>query len=177
MTPAWNERAFSPLGQLQVPAVDFKPYWQFPQGLPLSNIDRQRRATRVAKALQARLAQQGAGPGGFQPLSNTFVTHLSRLCLMLADHHYSRLTDVKSAERVRVEPCNTLLANTKYGNEPNQSLDEHLVGVAQHGAEIARFLPRSSTIVAPGAPNRAQRPDPLDRHQHRSRTMPGGDVR
>ncbi|MCK7574623.1 MAG: hypothetical protein MZV65_01040 [Chromatiales bacterium] len=25
---------------------------------------------------------------------------------------------------------------------PNQSLDEHLLGVAQHGAEIARFLPR-----------------------------------
>ena len=142
LTPAWNERAFSPLGQPQVQAVDFKPYWEFPQGLPVSNIDWQRRATRVAKALQARLTQQGSGPGGFQPLSNPFVMHLSRLCLMLADHHYSRLTDAKSAERVRVEPCNTLLANTKNGNEPNQSLDEHLVGVAQHGAEIARFLPR-----------------------------------
>ena len=42
---------------------------------------------------------------------------------------------------MRVGPCNTLLANTKNGNQPNQSLDEHLVGVAQHGAEIARFLP------------------------------------
>jgi len=138
LTPAWNERAFS-----GPKAADFKPYWHFPQGLPVSNRSWQQRAARVAKALQTRLAQQAGGTHGSHPLDNPFVMHLSRLCLMLADHHYSGLTDDKSAERVTVEASNKLLlANTKAGGQPNQALDEHLVGVAQHGAEIARFLPR-----------------------------------
>ena len=137
LTPAWNERAFSP-----AQATEFKPYWDFPQGLPVTNRDWQQRATRVAKALLTRLAQQGGGAGMVNPLANPFVMHLSRLCLMLADHHYSGLTDAKSAERVKVAAGNPLLlANTKNGNQPNQPLDEHLLGVAQHSAEIARFLP------------------------------------
>ncbi len=137
LTPAWNERAFNP-----AQAVEFKPYWQFPQGLPVTNRDWQQRAARVAKALTARLAQQGGGAGNVNPLANPFVMHLSRLCLMLADHHYSGLNDADSPGRVKLTASNALLlANTKNGNQPNQPLDEHLVGVAQHGAEIARFLP------------------------------------
>lgn len=138
LTPAWNERAFN-----GPRAAEFKPYWQFPHGLPVSNRSWQQRAARVAKALQARLAQQPVGAEGLRPLANPFVMHLSRLCLMLADHHYSGLIDAKSAERVKLDASNSaLLANTKAGGQPNQPLDEHLVGVAQHGAEIARFLPR-----------------------------------
>jgi CRISPR-associated endonuclease/helicase Cas3 len=133
LTPAWNERAYS-----DAQAAEFKPYWQFQHGLPVSNPAWQQRAARVAKAL----LQHSTGTGAVSALANPFVMHLSRLCLMLADHHYSGLTDPKSAERVKVDASNALLANTKNGNQPNQSLDEHLLGVAQHAAEIARFLPR-----------------------------------
>ena len=138
LTPAWNERAFSP-----APVSAFRPYWHFPQGLPVTNRDWQQRATRVAKALLARLAPPDGGATAFSPLANPFVMHLSRLCLMLADHHYSSLTDAKHHDRVTLADSNPrLLANTKAGHQPNQALDEHLVGVAQHGAEIARFLPQ-----------------------------------
>ena len=137
LTPAWNERAYD-----KAQPDDFKPYWHFPQGLPVSNRQWQQRAARVAKALLARHAQHTNDPGGFNPLANPFAMHLSRLCLMLADHFYSGLTESDSGERLRVEACNTLIANTKPGGQPNQSLDEHLIGVAQHGAEVARFLPR-----------------------------------
>ena len=69
--------------------------------------------------------------------------HLSRLSLMLADHHYSRLEGADNPERVKVAVGTALLANTcRKDGSPNQPLDEHLVGVAQHGAEVARFLPK-----------------------------------
>ena len=137
LTPAWSERAYS-----EAQSGDFEAFWHFPQGLPVANRKWQQRAARVAKGLLARQAQHANDTGGFNPLANPFVMHLSRLCLMLADHYYSGLTEADSGERLRVEPCNTLFANTKAGGQPNQPLDEHLIGVAQHGAEVARFLPR-----------------------------------
>ncbi len=133
LTAAWNERAF-----LTAQPEALQPFWAFPQGLPVANTAWQQRAARVAKGLLAHAGRHDMR----QTLSNPFVMHLSRLCLMLADHHYSRLTDPKSPERLQIKASNTLLANTKHGNQPNQSLDEHLLGVAQHGAEVARFLPR-----------------------------------
>lgn len=123
-----------------------RPFWTFPHGLPVSTPEWQRRAARVAKKLQRH-----AGSGlGQSIMSNPFALHLSRLCLMLADHHYSSLelgADGKpDAQRVTVAAPSALVANTRFNSkdgarEANQSLDEHLLGVAQHGAEIARFLP------------------------------------
>jgi CRISPR-associated endonuclease/helicase Cas3 len=136
ITCSWNEDEIK-----NATAETLKPYWTFPHGLPVTNPEWQHRAARVAKKLQRH-----AGVPSAAVMSNPFVLHLSRLSLMLADHHYSRLevgADGKpDAERVKVAQPSKLLANTRAGNQPNQSLDEHLVGVAQHGAEVARFLPR-----------------------------------
>lgn len=133
--PAWNERAFS--------AEDKKtlePYWLFLSDLPVTNQAWRQRASRIASRLLVVTAKE-TDSVMLKPLSNPFVMHLSRLSLMLADHHYSRLEE-GSAERLNVKSTNQLAANTNKGGEVNQYLDEHLLGVAQHGAEIARFLPK-----------------------------------
>ena len=116
------------------------PYWQFPRGLPVTAQHWRQQATRIAQ----RLAKLCARPDRVQPfswLANPYVMHVSRLCLMLADHHYSSLTD--NALRVKVPSGYPLYANTKgRDGDFNQTLDEHLIGVAQHSREVSHALPR-----------------------------------
>lgn len=69
-------------------------------------------------------------------LENRYVAHLSRLCLMLADHHYSSL----SSDTLRGDKQFPLYANTRDG-EVNQRLDEHLLGVGSGAGSVARHLP------------------------------------
>lgn len=134
--PAWNEEAFR-----GARPEDLRPYWEFDGKLPITTDAWRQRASRIA----ARLLQACRRGPSLDPLADPFVMHLSRLALMLADHHYSRL-EGDHPERVKVVPGNRLLANTcRNDGKPNQPLDEHLVGVARHGAEIARFLPRFET--------------------------------
>ena len=125
----WNERP-----DPEATAQMLWPYWRFPQGLSVTTPAWRQRAARLAKRLST-LATPAA------VLSNPFVMHISRLCLMLADHHYSSL-EGPGPDRLQVVAGNSLVANTRrQGGGPNQLLDEHLLGVAQLGAEIARFLP------------------------------------
>ncbi|MQY51289.1 type I-F CRISPR-associated helicase Cas3f [Rhodocyclus gracilis] len=143
LDPSWNERDFRGAD----PAA-LAPYWKFPQGLSVSTEAWRQRAARLARHLLAMVERGAVAP----PLANPYVMHLSRLCLMLADHHYSALED--EGKRVVVTPGNTLYANTlrtdgrskqsqdTHAVRYNQPLDEHLVGVAKLSAEIARFLPR-----------------------------------
>ncbi|CAN7153009.1 type I-F CRISPR-associated helicase Cas3f [Pseudorhodoferax sp. LjRoot39] len=118
------------------------PYWQFPHGLPVTTTAWRERAVRVAKRLAALCQQPGKGDW----LANPYVMHVSRLALMLADHHYSSLTDPRDARRVRGEKDYPLAANTRVDGQGrrvvNQTLDEHLVGVARHCAELCHALPR-----------------------------------
>ena len=70
--------------------------------------------------------------------------HLSRMSLMLADHHYSSLNRQSSgqidSERVALVSYSNLFANTHAG-QLNQGLEEHLVGVAKHGQQVVWSLP------------------------------------
>lgn len=139
LAPGWNEEAFGDR-ERNTPAT-LQPYWRFPDGLPVSSPEWQHRARRVAQRLQGYAGTASTA----DVMSSPFVLHLARLSLILADHHYSRLelADGKPhAERVVLKAPGTLLANTRDGGAPNQTLDEHLVGVAQHAAEVARFLPQ-----------------------------------
>jgi CRISPR-associated endonuclease/helicase Cas3 len=132
--PDWNEREFL---EHEDPR-EFERYWTFTEGLPVQTREWRQRAARVAKGLTDWLNQTVNN----NPLGDPFVMHLSRLCLMLADHYYSRL-EGDTDERVEISaPTNKLWANTRKDGTLNQRLDEHLVGVARGGAEIARFLPR-----------------------------------
>lgn len=135
--PAWNESSFAE----QAEASAFAPYWHFSKGLPVTSEAWRKRASRIARRLLEWRARQAEQSQATDLLNNPFVMHLSRLSLMLADHHYSRL-EGDSAERVKADAGYPLWANTVTGGQVNQRLDEHLLGVAQHGSEVARFLPR-----------------------------------
>jgi len=136
----WNEDEFK-----NATADTLRPYWTFPYGLPVSTPEWLHRAARIAKRLGAYANTDAA----LSLMNNPYVLHLARLSLMLADHHYSSLevdADNKAVRgRVKVAQPSPLVANTRRDQQgkshTNQSLDEHLVGVAQHSAEVARFLP------------------------------------
>lgn len=128
----WNERTD------EGDAKTLPLYWQFPHGLPVTTELWRKRAARLAQRLQALHTQ----PDKSDWLANPFVMHLSRLCLMLADHHYSSLTGKDDGRVVGVKGYQ-LYANTNGGpGDFNQPLDEHLMGVAQHAAEVTHALPR-----------------------------------
>lgn len=129
----WNEISD------EVDLNTLKFYWDFPHGLPVTTELWRKRAARTAQRLLTLCAQPGKGDW----LSNPYVMHLSRLCLMLADHHYSSLEDVNDPGRIKVPDGYRLYANTKGSiGEFNQTLDEHLLGVARHSAEVSLALPR-----------------------------------
>lgn len=142
----WNEAA------RPAEREEKQPYWDIRPDIPVVSAVWKKQAARVARNL---LALRPRRENGW--LDNPYVMHLSRLCLMLADHHYSSLglnADNKPvAGRQWVQGDNSLAANTTRNRDGktvlNQSLLEHLLGVAQGAASIAhalsgfkRYLPR-----------------------------------
>jgi CRISPR-associated endonuclease/helicase Cas3 len=128
--PRWNELPTSSERKI------IAPYWHFPHGLPVTTSLWRQRAARLAKAL---LEQSQASD--HQPwLDDPYIMHIARLSLMLADHHYSSLT--QTSERIRGESGYPVYANTdRDTGQFNQPLDEHLLGVEKHAGIIVHALP------------------------------------
>lgn len=142
----WNEPRES------VSASTLAAHWHFPHGLPVTQAAWRKQAARYAHKLQE--LSQTAGQGTV--LHDPFAMHVARLCLMLADHHYSSLTDA-APRAPYLSKGYPLYANTRssyYQNNSfsrlmdkrqsplfNQSLDEHLLGVQAHATLVARSLP------------------------------------
>ena len=127
--PGWNEivRDSRP--------SELEPYWNFKEGLPVSTGKWCERASSVAIRMMNR---QGMLETDW--LDYPYVMHVARMSLMLADHHYSSLTDPKL--RTAGDPHYRLYANTnRKTGELNQPLDEHLLGVEHHAGAICRSLP------------------------------------
>jgi CRISPR-associated endonuclease/helicase Cas3 len=129
----WNEDPGTP------EAESVRPYWTFPDkpaDLPVTTPAWRRRAARIA----TRLLKLTARSDHADWLLDPHVMHLSRLCLMLADHHYSSLTDRR--ERLRIRSETPLFANTdRRTGKVNQPLDEHLLGVEAQSGLITHGLP------------------------------------
>lgn len=69
-----------------------------------------------------------------------FTSHLSRMILMLADHHYSAQEEPTKKWQA---PNYAVYANTnRETKELKQQLDEHLIGVSKHALDISSALPR-----------------------------------
>lgn len=156
----WNE---------QCDSTDRKaiaPYWTFVHGLPVTTEAWRKRAARLALRLSKLIETPGKGDW----MANPYVMHVSRLSLMLADHHYSRLTD--PAQRVELSKDYALYANTdRKTGRMNQTLDEHLIGVAQHSAEICHALPgfaRNLPRLARHKGLQKRSPDPRFRWQDKA---------
>ena len=77
-------------------------------------------------------------------IADPFVMHLSRLALMLGDHNYSSLPQNHNKRaKGDIKFLNSVAANTDRNTGTlKQSLDEHLIGVGEFTARIARELPR-----------------------------------
>lgn len=155
LTRAWNEIA------QRLDANAYSPYWKLAACLPVENGDWSRQAKRIARRLLL-LCRQGTADW----LDNVWRLHLARLCLMLADHHYSslgvqhgadvamppapvpaRIPFLSKALRFRVARWEDaeLWANTWRDRaglvRPNQPLLEHLTGVSAAAGQIAHALP------------------------------------
>lgn len=125
--------------------------FKFPHGFLDNSGKWQKELKKWAGKLRAclPLAQQALADGIYR-----VVLHHARLCLMLADHHYSSLDAAKGW------PNTTgLFANTdpKNAGQLKQKLDEHLVGVAKQGIRNAWKLPMFVTAPEPVYDNVALR--------------------
>ncbi|MFT4178689.1 MAG: type I-F CRISPR-associated helicase Cas3f [Thermomonas sp.] len=138
----WNE--------LETPSTraEIEPYWTPAAHLPVTDATWRKHAARIARQLQERNRTRKDSAAW---LGNGYVMHLARLCLMLAEHDYSRLgvdRDGKPVEarRAFVRDHQTLYANTRKpcgatASVPNQSLLEHLLGVGHGAGQVAHALP------------------------------------
>ncbi len=108
-----------------------KANWTFTNRTPLVSKTWQKKASELSK--RALSCQSLINVDWF---NQPFVMHLSRLALMLADHHYS-------AQDVQVrwqDASYRAYANTDKQHQLKQKLDEHNVGVSQHAFDfILRF--------------------------------------
>ncbi|MDY0308374.1 MAG: type I-F CRISPR-associated helicase Cas3f, partial [Castellaniella sp.] len=142
----WNEP------RENVPASTLAAHWYFPHGLPVIQPAWRKQAARYARKLQELLQATGQRT----VLHDPFAMHVVRLCLMLADHHYSSLTDAAARAPYLSKDyplyANTCRNNYHNGSCPclqdrrqapifNQTLDEHLLGVQAHATLVARSLP------------------------------------
>lgn len=128
ITAGWNEKF-----DTSNPKA-LKAYWQFQLGLPVDLPSWQERAAKYARRLlevsEAQLTQVQDDP---------YVMHLARMALTLADHAFSSLDF--SRDGARKFETTRLWANTVHG-QPNQHLEEHLLGVERLCGEIVYALPR-----------------------------------
>ncbi|MCB1764891.1 MAG: type I-F CRISPR-associated helicase Cas3 [Candidatus Competibacteraceae bacterium] len=121
-----------------------KDCWQFKNGLPFDSNHWRQHTAKVAQAIlqRPRLSDQAQAA---QWLGSPYVLHLSRMALMLADHHYSAQPSHTMYGDPPGKKGTALYANTGLQNgkrELKQRLDEHLIGVEVSASHIVRALPR-----------------------------------
>ena len=139
----WNEPR-----EPGVATATLESHWRFPHGLPVAMPAWRKQAARFARKL-LELAPVACGD---KVLHDPFAMHVSRLCLMLADHHYSSVKDAAQrqpylspgyplhANTIKNESCSRL-PDQRQSAIFHQTLDEHLLGVQAHAALVARSLP------------------------------------
>jgi CRISPR-associated endonuclease/helicase Cas3 len=135
----WNEVAQT------ASKAAIKPYWHPASPLPTINPEWQKQAAKIARRL-LDLSHKRADDW----LDNPYVMHLARLSLMLGDHYYSSLgfdaNGRPAAERDRFlqpdDPAGANTVKTSAGQYTiNQTLTEHLLGVAHGAGAVAHALP------------------------------------
>ncbi|MCX8957825.1 type I-F CRISPR-associated helicase Cas3f [Erwinia psidii] len=115
--------------------------WCFPDGTPFRSATWRGKAQKfAARALKLPSLSDAGG------LEQRFTSHMARLVLILADHHYSGLPATKGWQ----DPEGKTWANTcRQTTALKQRLDEHNIGVSQNALLIGRCLPQlRSTLPA-----------------------------
>lgn len=107
--------------------------WSFPHGTPMQSTEWCKKTQKLAK----RALQQPALVN-YGQLTQRFTSHMARLVLMLADHHYSSLPATIGWQDEQYQA----FANTeRKTGEMKQRLDEHNIGVGQNALLLGRSLP------------------------------------
>ncbi|WP_447883844.1 type I-F CRISPR-associated helicase Cas3f [Serratia fonticola] len=113
--------------------------WDFPHGTPMRSAIWREKARKFAqRALQLPSLMQ------FAVLEQRFTSHMARLVLMLADHHYSSLAPTAGWQDADYQAY----ANTdRLTGGLKQQLDEHNIGVGQNALLLGRSLPHIRTTL------------------------------
>ncbi|WP_323839975.1 type I-F CRISPR-associated helicase Cas3f [Photorhabdus africana] len=112
---------------------DKRDVWIFPNGTPIRSQTWRQKAQKFA-----RRALQSTSLSQYGNLNQRFTSHMSRLVLMLADHHYSSLPATLGWQDVNYG----VFANTdRTTGKCKQRLDEHNIGVGQNALLLGRSLP------------------------------------
>lgn len=112
---------------------DKRDVWIFPNGTPIRSQTWRQKAQKFA-----RRALQSTSLSQYGNLNQRFTSHMSRLVLMLADHHYSSLPATLGWQDVNYD----VFANTdRTTGKCKQRLDEHNIGVGQNALLLGRSLP------------------------------------
>ena len=136
-----NPKSLDEMTQAQL-----KSFWQF-EHLVINSSAWQKNIRRWSKkalndSTLLQISQQAVE--SHKSISDPFLLHLSRLCLMVGDHNYSSLKENDSRCITVNSQFKKLAANTdRTANIPTvkQSLEEHLLGVATFTAHFCRALP------------------------------------
>ena len=126
--------------------AQLKDFWQF-EHLVINSPAWQKNIKRWSKKslndpTLMQLSQQAVDDN--KAISDPFLLHLSRLCLMVGDHNYSSLKQSDSRCITVDSSFKNLAANTdRSAHTPTvkQSLEEHLLGVGAFTAHFCRALP------------------------------------
>lgn len=113
--------------------IHFQENWQFNSGLPISSSKWRQKA----KELSDRALRQLQTYQKDNYLSCSFISHISRLSLMLADHYYSAQEPRSHWQDVSYKAYANTDRNTK---QLKQHLDEHNIGVAHYAYTITKQL-------------------------------------
>ncbi|MCY4389395.1 MAG: type I-F CRISPR-associated helicase Cas3f [Desulfurellaceae bacterium] len=143
LLPDWNSPQIQKYGDNDLTGVmrkELRQVWDFPAGTPFRSDTWCSKARRIARRLLERHSIFGR-----DWLDDSFSIHISRMALMLADHHYSSLSPHEGnpdyGDASYVAYANTD-SKTRHKTGPlKQRLDEHLVGVYKHSLWIMRTLP------------------------------------
>lgn len=131
----WNSKNAEQLSAI-APAT-IKANWTFSTGTPFISKTWQRKASEIAKrALSYQKLNED-----IDWLGQRFISHLSRLSLMLADHFYSSLEIKESKIKWRDETYQANANTDRKTNQLKQKLDEHNIGVAHNAFLFAKNLP------------------------------------
>ncbi|WP_342804626.1 type I-F CRISPR-associated helicase Cas3f [Alteromonas sp. M12] len=131
----WNSKNAENLADIESSVINAN--WNFAHGTPLLSKTWQNKASEISKRALSyhKLSEKTDW------LNQRFVSHLSRLSLMLADHYYSSL-ELKDSKMKWRDNSYQANANTdRKTNQLKQKLDEHNIGVAHNAFLFAKNLP------------------------------------
>ncbi len=132
-------------------AEEIQKNWSFPSGTPFKSAMWQTQASELAKKI---IRHDRAFLQSW--FDQRYTAHISRLCLMLADHYYSSGVKIKPEWQDRNYHA---FANTYKDDDGKkrlkQKLDEHNIVVGKSAYDIARELPSLRSQLPSLKPNKA----------------------